>query len=320
MSLQESVPAGSGFSIAEPPPNALHDCRTSQEFVTAFESLTGRAPGRVPDDVVDPAVPKAVFLVGSLPLGMANSSSDIDFIVLVNDKNVLIRHEGQRANNQQEVTFTNDSDSLLAGDFMTLMSATSVDITVVVAPAIKQIQNRLRRRGPELNENEIMVLSRLSSGWLLWQSEGFLQTHQLVLTDPALDIYCATRYFTLALLYRRKALKALAFSDLPLALHLGRLGAEMAYLAYFASEGLSYLGPKWPAQIGRAHSASDRVSRHPLLAQSIHLLFPALQSDPEPTATYLQAVTGLLTSMRTLIEQKTLFRIAFRACPQIYAV
>jgi hypothetical protein len=321
MSLRDAASIPNGYSVAEPPPHSLHECRSPEEFCGPFESLVDRPVSRVSDDVVDPAAPKAVFLVGSLPLGMATSASDIDFIVLVDDRNVLLgRERGYIANNQLQIAFCNDGDPLIAGNFMTLMNEISVDVTVVITPSIRQIQNRLRRRGPELSENEIMALSRLATGWLLWQSEGYLERNGVVLSDPALDVYCATRNFTLALLYRRKGMKALALADIPLALHLGRLSIEMAYLAYFASEGLAYVGPKWLAQIGHARGAAERVNRHPLLARHAHLLFPAFPSSPEQAARYLEAVTELLASMRALIEQKMLFRIAFKACPQIYPV
>jgi hypothetical protein len=165
-----------------------------------------------------------------------------------------------------------------------------------------------------------MTLGRLSRGWLLWQSEGFLQSNAISLQDPALDVYCSTRSFVDAEIFRRKAGKVLDLMDIPLALHLGRASVEMAYVAYFASEGYSYLGQKWLAQLGHAYGAAQRVSRHPLLKQSLHLLFPRCESSREEAAQYLQAVSGFLHSMRELIEQKTLFRIAFHACPQIHDI
>jgi hypothetical protein len=80
------------------------------------------------------------------------------------------------------------------------------------------------------------------------------------------------------------------------------------------------LGAKWLAQIGRARGAAARVRRHPLLAQGVQLLFPAFTPEAEAATVYLQAVSDFLTSMRNLIEQKLMFRIAFKTCPLIQPI
>src|SRR5262249_51479168 len=159
-------------------------------------------------------------------------------------------------------------------------------------------------------ENEIMTLSRLSTGWLLWESDDYLTSNGLSLQDRALDVYCCTRHFVMALLYRRKAERALSLEDLPVALYLGRLSVERAYLAYFASEGFSYLGSKWLSAVGRSRHAAGGIARHPVLEGNVSLLFPSYDSTLDDAAQYLRSVAEFLTSMRALIEQKTLFRIA----------
>jgi hypothetical protein len=91
----------------------------------------------------------------------------------------------------------------------------------------------------------------------------------------------------------------------------------LAYLAYFASEGLVYLGVKWLAQLGFARGAQERLVRHPLLKEGLHLLFPVFGSNEAETARYLLEVGEFLKAMRALIEEQILFRIAFKACVQI---
>jgi hypothetical protein len=260
---------------------------------------------------------KAIFLVGSLPLGMATSGSDIDLIVLIDERTDLVNPDGAIANNDRELTFINEADPLLAGMFLTERAGIYLDIQVAITPTIHQIQSRLRRRGPELSDSEVRTLGRLGTGWLLWQSEGYLQRHALTLNDPALAVYCCTKNFVSALIHRRKALKGLELDDLVLALQMGRSSVEHAYIAYFASEGLPYLGPKWPAQIGGARGAAERLRRHPLLAEAIPLLFPTYDPSRAAAAQYLREVGDFLAAMQALIEQKMLFRIAFNACPQI---
>jgi hypothetical protein len=249
---------------------------------------------------------------------MATPGSDIDVIVLVDSKDALVKPtSGGLANTDRLMSFSNDSDPLRAVEFLTVMNGVMVDVTAVIAPCVKQVYSRLRSRGPELSENEILTLGRLRTGWLLWESEGYLDRNALTLTDPALDIYCSTKHFVAAQAFVRKGTKALGLQDIPLALHLGRSAVEAGYLAYFASQGLSYLGAKWLAQVGCAHGAAERVRRNPLLKQSVHLLFPSLDSTTDQASQYLRAVADCLGSIRSLIEQQTLFRIAFKACPQI---
>lgn len=321
MSLSSELRTPARYSVFEPAQHSLHECQNADEFRERFLALTGRTVENVAADVLADTAEKAIFLVGSLPLGMATAGSDVDFIVVVDAGTQLLPHEGGGVvNDDQRFAFANDSSLLVAGTFVTLMNGIAVEVQVANAPTINRICRRLRARGPELSESEIMTLGRLSRGWLLWESEGFLGKTAVSLRDPALDVYCSTKHFVSAEIFIRKAGKVLDLQDVPLALHLGRSSVEMAYLAYFASEGYSYLGAKWLAQLGRARGAAARVSRHPLLEQSLGLLFPRYASTVEETRQYLQEVSVFLRSMRELIEQKTLFRIAFHACPQIHDV
>jgi Nucleotidyltransferase domain len=317
MSVSHAENASSGYSVDERAPHSLHECRGAAEFRLHFEATTGCPVHTLADDVVSPSAPKALFLVGSLPLGMATSGSDIDLIVLIDDRKDLLRGDHSIANSEQQMVFSNDSDPLMAGMHLMLRAGILIDLQVAITPAIHEVQRRLRRRGPELSENEVRTLGRLGTGWLLWESEGYLERNAVLLDDAALRVYCCTRNFVSALIHRRKALKAVDLDDFVLATHLGRSSVELAYLAYFASEGLPYLGAKWPAQIGHARGASKRLAEHPVLKEGIRLLFPACEPRRSVALGYLEAVAEFLTRIQALIERQVLFRIAFQACPQI---
>jgi hypothetical protein len=317
MNQPDPEPVAHQYTSMDRGSHSLHECRSAEEFAVRFEASTGHSVGQVVDEVVSSMAPKAVFAVGSLPLGMGTSGSDVDLIVLVDDKTALANGGSQVANKAQRLQFSSDSDSLLAGIFLTMHAGILVDLHVAVTPAIRGVYSRLRRRGPELSETEIRTLGRISTGWLLWQSDGYLERNSIVLSDPTLAVYCCTRHFVSALHQKSKAARALDCQDIPLALQHGRSSVEMAYLAYLASEGFAFLGSKWLAQIGHARGAAERVSRHPLLKYGVSLLFPSYTSSSEMTTKYLNAVSEFLTSMRTLIEQRTLFRIAFSACAQM---
>jgi hypothetical protein len=321
MGLQNQAQPESRYSIVAPAAHPLHESRSAAQFCADFAQFTGLSIRQVIERTVRPNVPQAVYLTGSIPLGMGTHGSDVDLVVLIDGKESLLDHDaGGRTNTDQHLAFFNESDVLRAGLFLTVMNGVTVEVSVAMAPVIKRVYQRLRSKGPELSELEIMTLGRISTGWLLWQSDDYLQRVGITVPDPALDVYCSTRHFAYSLIYRLKAGRALELADVPQALHLGRLSVEAAYLAYFASEGMSYLGAKWLAQIGHARGANERVQRHPLLLEGVRLLFPSYGIDSFAAAEYLRSVAGFLHALRDLIEQKTLFRIAYRTCPQIYSI
>ena len=306
------------FSIVNPAPHALHECQTAADFSAGFSELTGFDVRHVADHVLNPSAARAIFLVGSIPLGLGTSASDLDFIVLIEHRAQLVgQGVGESINTDQKLSFRNEGDSLLGGDFITVVRGVQIDITVALVPALNAVHARLRSKGPELSENEIRTLSRIATGWCLWQNEGYLQRRGVVTKDSALDVYCATRNLVLAQLYRRKAAKALELGDVTLTSYLGRSSVEHAYLAYLASEGFAFVGPKWVAQIGRPTGALGKVMGPSLLGQSLPLLFPAYGASVSSSRQYLQDVSDFLLAMEALITKKTLFRIAFTACPQL---
>jgi hypothetical protein len=304
------------YTVNEPRPHTLHECGTADEFCVAFERAASIGVAQIAGDVVAPGTPLAIFLVGSIPLGMATSGSDIDLIALVDNRAALRAIEHNSANNDQRLEYASEGDTLLAGMFANLRAGILVDLQVAITPTIRRIHTSLRRRGPELSDSEVRTLGRLSTGWLLWQSDAYLERNCVALKDPALDVYCCTKSFVSALIHRRKAGKALDLGEVQLALHLGRSAVEMAYLAYFASDGIPYVGAKWLMLIGRTRDARERTTRHPLLRDGVQLLFPADDSIAA-AAQFLSDVQIFLKSMRCLIEQKVLYKIAFSACPQI---
>jgi hypothetical protein len=317
MKLADTETSRSQYNVLDPATHGLHQCRTAEEFCTRFAATTGSTVQQVVNDLIPSASPKAVFCVGSIPLGMGTRGSDVDMIVLVDRKEALANGKETTVNNRQRASFSNDTDALLAGTFLQLHAGVLVDIQVAITPAIRDVYTRLRRRSPELSETEIRILGRLRTGWLLWETEGYLEQYSIKRSDPTLAIYCCTRNFVTALTHQRKAAKALELHDVTLALQLGRACAEMAYLAYFASEGLMYLGVKWLAQLGFARGAAERRARHPILDEGLQLLFPAFQSTEAEATRYLQEVGEFLGSVRGLIEEQILYRIAFKACVQI---
>lgn len=319
MNASDPELARAQYNVLDPAPHTLYECRTADEFRERFEATTRRSVLRIADDLLLKTIPRAIFSVGSIPLGMGTRGSDIDMIVLIDSKEALLNGGELITNNDQQASFSNEADSLVVGTFIKLHAGILVDIQVALAPAIRNVYVRLRRRSPELSEMEVRILGRLRAGWLLCESDGYLERNSINWNDRTLEVYCCTRNFVTSLTHQRKAAKALERHDVILALQLGRAAAEMGYLAYFASEGLVYLGVKWLAQLGFARGAEERLARHPLLRENLNLLFPVLASTEGEAARYLRDIDEFLRTIRGLIEQQLLFRVAFKACVQIAA-
>ena len=307
----------SQYNVLDPAPHTLYECQSAEEFLARFEATTGLRVETITQGLIKDGTPTAIFLVGSIPLGMGTRGSDVDIVVLVDSKEALANDQERIVNDSQQASFLNEADPLIAGTFIQLHEGILVEVQVAITSAIRNVYARLRRRSPELGETETRILGRLKAGWLLWESEGYLKHTSIDWSDRTLAVYCCTRNFVTALTHQRKAAKALELRDLTLALHLGRASAEMAYLAYFASEGLMYLGVKWLAQLGFAREAGARLARHPALKENLHLLFPVFHSTLDEATQYQQDVGEFLNSMRNLIEKQIIFRIAFKACIQI---
>ena len=285
--------------LTSPSVHSLHECLDAWTFCAQFESRTGCEATRVADDFIEAHAPRAVFLVGSLPIGMATSRSDIDFIVVIDSRAVLVQRESSPYTNSNiSLAFSNENDYLVATTFVTLINGVAVEVQFVIAGAVRQLYGRLRNCEPTLNETEIKTLGRLSTGWLLSQSDGYLTRNGICFPDPLLNVHCSGMHLLAAQESWWRASQALEQSDLVLALHLGRHSVEMAYLAYFASEGYTYLGHKWLAQLGHAIGAAARVRQHPLLKQSLHLLFPSRRSGSREVSDYLHAVCTFTRAVR----------------------
>jgi hypothetical protein len=199
----------SHFNVLDPAPHTLYECRTAGEFRTRFEATTGRRVQQITADLLERGTPHALFGVGSIPLGMGTRGSDVDLIVLVDSKEAVSNGTESTVNDSQRASFVNETDALVAATFMQLQEGVLVEVQVALTPAIRSIYARLRRRSPELSETEIRILGRIRTGWLLWETEGYLERNSINWNDRALPVYCCTRNFVTALTHQRKAEKAL---------------------------------------------------------------------------------------------------------------
>jgi hypothetical protein len=305
------------YTFAQKPQHNIHKSATVAEFRSWFERETNCSTASLVDGLVRPEFGHAIFVAGSLPMGLATGISDIDFIVLVASSDALLRGAASKTNNASALAFSNESDPLSVGHFIHLINGVEADINIVLVPKLEGIYQRLRLPGPELTDGEIVTLGRLQKAWLLHKTEGFFDNWQDCLSDPALNVYCTTRYFWMSLKMLEKARKAASLQDFPVASYLARLSAECGFYAYFSSKGYCSLGTKW-LKFAEVFDFGGSTQVKQSFNDYVRLIFPKLFQADDDIERHFEDVVSFINFVRKTIESDIRYKIAFAVCPQIY--
>lgn len=297
--------------------HAFHLCPTAEAFLDQFERAAGRPlsafVGRfaVSDRVA------ACVLVGSIPLGIGSSASDVDVLVLIDGADAL-RDQPRGLDDDEDVVFSGRSDdtsALVAAEVIAMIGGVEVDFEFIVGDRVREAARRVTRSRVALAGQEIRILSRLKTGWILQSRSAIDDVCAALRADQSLEVHCAVTNFVFALQDLEDARAALP-GDVALALHLGRSCVERGFASYFATKGYAYLGSKW-LRLLRAPDAALR----PLASVGLGLLFPTLDDGAAQVEGYLADVAGFLAVTRDAIQTGTadkVFRVAFTMCPQVY--
>src|SRR4030081_594133 len=62
----------SEYNVGEPAPHTLHECLSAEDFRSQFELQTRCRIQDIANEVIAQESPKAIFVVGSVPLGMGS--------------------------------------------------------------------------------------------------------------------------------------------------------------------------------------------------------------------------------------------------------
>ena len=307
------------YTFTDKPSHDIHTSRNVEQFCTRFEMETKRHPSSLVDDILRPDQKRAVFVAGSMTMGLATGISDIDFIVLVDSRDAILPEAISKKNSDSALTFSNDSDPLSIGHFIHLINGIEVDINIVLASRVDAVTHSLMLPGPELSDGEVLTIGRLKKAWLIDKTDGFLDRWDEFLSDTSFEVLCATRFYWMSLKMLEKARKAAAMQDFPLALYLARISAECVYWSYFASRGFCALGTKWLKFVTVFDFNGDDEARR-LFSDSVPLVFPRFHMDVAELAQHFGSVVHFQRSARETIEKDIRFKIAFAVCPQIYPV
>jgi hypothetical protein len=266
---------------------------------------------------VRPEAIRLVALGGSIPLGIATSVSDVDFLVVGTSAAALERIPPSRS----EVLFRGHPGALILAECVTMVDDVEVDVQIVSADCVSELFARICRGQSAFIQEELVILSRLANGWPLVDDGVAGIGHWQLPWQSSLHIYCATRDYTFALKELEDAREAVHALP-PLSLHLGRRTVEYGIRAYLASRGYAALGSKWMRLVLRANEAvTTRVGRAAAgtLEAGVSLLLSG-SSDPVASdcSAYLDQVGAFLETLRGEIEKDPTMRVAFRVCPQIH--
>lgn len=315
-----AIPSNAGevqYTFAQKASHDIHASRTVEQFCARFELETKCHPANLVDNILRPDRRRAIFVAGSMPMGLATSISDIDFIVVVDSQDAIIPGAASTRNSDSALAFSNDADPLSIGHFIHLINGIEVDINIVLMSRIEAIAHRLKLPGPELSDAEVLTLGRLKKAWLVSKSDGFMDDWDAFLSSYSFEVFCATRHFWLSLKMLEKARKAASMGDFPVALYLARLSTECGYLSYFASRGYCALGTKWLKFVAVFDFQGDGGAKQ-LFNESIPLMFPRYHMDAAELERHLEDIGRFLRATREAIETDVRFKIAFAVCPQIY--
>jgi hypothetical protein len=316
------------WNFINKPDHALHRCRTAEEFNRELLELLGSTPRDIASKVVVGDAPMAIFLVGSIPLAQGTSGSDIDMIVVVDSPSLEQTEARREGNTDRSLAFYRHSSSVIQGNFVFVEKGVEFDVCVVVLPRLEEVYQRLQRKGPELDDREIMVLSRLKTGWLLHNTPGYLEGTRTLIESSLIDFYCSTRNFTLAIKFFEKAAKAQRTQDALLTAHFCRQAVELSWLAYCAGLGYSYLGARWLPFVLDRIRGEDRGAGAPTpdvdighpLSEGIALLFPAHDEIFVSYPAYLSSTLRFMCKVREEMEKDSIIKLALAVTPQIYSL
>ena len=300
----------------------LYSSSDAEDFRIRFKSEVHCSVEQVFESIVQPVAKATVYLTGSIPQRAASGRSDVDLILVVMSPEAVLSSAFTDRGTPNHIAFRRPDDPLWAGQIIKMFRHVEVDVNVLLSTGISQIYENLLRPGPDLSDREIMLLSRLKTGWCVAQLNGGSDVPPETFSRR-LDIYCLTRAYTLAIKMFEKCVKEAQGSFLFTALHFGRLAVEQAYFAYFATLGFSYIGTKWMRIVeGRAgqnhplaHIANDKD-----VSSGLSLIFPSPAWGVRETSAYITDVRDFLVAIRLHIARDPIAAIALKACPQVYAI
>lgn len=292
----------------------FHLCETAEQFSTSFLDFFGISIKEYIYTKTDKAFVQAIALVGSIPLQTATAVSDVDFLVFVSSDCSGVKNQDV----ERQLNFQSAQHSLINSGATLVERGIEIDITLVDVQKVAEIYERMKSGGAHIKREEILLLDRFNTGWIYHETRqdgSNLRDNRAIIST-----YASTYFFTNSLKKLEDAEPAARY-DVNLAIHLGRLAIEQAFLSLFSSKGYSGLGDKWLSFLTRYKHSWNAMTTLPLAdicEAGEMLMYRTIVRDVDEAVKYVEAVRQFLLNIHTLIVSDRRYRIAFSLSPQIY--
>jgi hypothetical protein len=303
--------------------HSLYLSKDSADFSRRFEDEFSQSVHDFVSTLLHPGQEFVAFAVGSIPLGVGSSASDIDLYVVLESRDAIVEEQVGSRNSNSSAAFVAWNRALISLELVRIVAGVEVNVAFILRAGWEELVRHLAGKGPELNEREIAILSRLRTGWPLSWAEEYLERCRPLVSSAAVDVFCCTKFYWVGQKFLEKAEKALTDGDLDLATHLIRVAAERTCQAYLASRGMAHAGVKWITYLKRMARRGSRAGDTSLEAllntTGLPLVLLGRLGSPEGGRKAVTDLRTLLVEARCLIEKNVLFKIALQACPQVRA-
>jgi nucleotidyltransferase-like protein len=291
-------------------------CNSTESFLERFRGEAGESLEEFIGTFAFPHRVAAVILGGSIPLGVATSRSDVDLLVLVDDDHALKPAPKGSQYLEMRAQSLGEAETLTAAEMIAIVNGVEVNLLFIVVSRLVALWERLSGSDIWVSPSgaNTAILGRIKAGWVLSSSERFQHACSRFLRGNSLELHCTVSYLVGALQDLEDARAALS-DNLGVALHLGRSCVEAGFFAHFASTGLVFVGSKWLRLLDDARCTEQEKQ---LAAVGMPLLFPPLHRSHSEVGEYLRHVAAFVTTVRSVIEKRAVFRVAFALCPQLY--
>tara|TARA_R110002051_G_C8688611_1_gene492705 strand:+ start:425 stop:1381 length:957 start_codon:yes stop_codon:yes gene_type:complete len=303
----------------------LHLATDAESFCARFNRRCETTPIALVEAYIPKELILAVVVGGSIPLQIATGASDVDLMVVTAEAPGVLQ-DGDLATDFTTHTLFRGAYGGAAGNLsrsnvVCALADVEIDIDFLALPQLQDLITAAKASGASLTSDQVRILSRFKSGWLLYGTEEAAQVIESLARDNSLELRSSVTNM-------RNAIKAFGHAkvaiddDLNLARYLGRASVEWTYMAILSALGCAYPGEKWLRVLNNELAQTLGSSRYKasLHNSGIDLLFPPKHESAVEVKAYLDAVAKWINEARRFIEEDPAFRFANRFCKQIYDV
>lgn len=281
-------------------PHELHTCSNANEFLKKMQGMGVDLQALI-SEIVKPEYPIGVVLGGSIPEQTATYTSDVDITLLLTDINCLKEFKSEIWGcsifylHKDRAQSSNWTVMIYKGIEINFEFKLNSDVSV---------QDNTKTTAPQINTgdiHEVRFLSRLASGWSLYNHELVSQWK----THYSINEMCGRRTiseFTLAL-KELEDMKAAIGTSSGLPLIIGVHVVTQLIKSILATESYYSPGIKWMRKVNQLITSDNKYCSR-VLSEAKPLLFQTYTDNEEHELAFYKDVIQLTKSVETYIVSK----------------